>query len=667
MKKYNLCLLVFVVFGIHALAQVQLDTSMRIEQLQEVVILDQQTDKSNQAFSFYRNSRVAGTEDILSRIEGVNLIRRGAFGMEPTLRTYQGGQINTFINGMRMYGACTDKMDPISSYIEPSNLAQLSLQQGAGKSTLGSTIGGSINFELSEALINCHRKFSGQFYSQYSSVNQATNNGFLMNYSGTKWAIRWSSIYRQAQNYRDGNGNIISHSQYQKINSHININLVANKTNSILIDFISDRGMNIGYPALPMDVAIAQAWISSVTHRKKLVSGLWESKLYTNHVTHSMDDTKRPETIIHMDMPGWSSTTGFYTKWKKSTATFDIECRVDGHHATTRADMTMYPEAQPLMYMQTLPENELNNLGGAIDWQKQLNTKHRIMGTFRYDYYYQVATSSVGILQWKGFNQAIDAGLTNQLLNAGLTWNRTGKKLQQVITLAYGNRLPTSNERLGFYLFNRADGYDYMGNFSLKPEQAYQTEWRLIRKRKTHEIQFNVFYHRIINYIYGFVIPNYSPMTLGARGVKTYDNIAFANLYGTEVNGKVLLYKNWSYQGNLRYTYASLSNRLAMQQVPPLKLISTVRYSTERFQMQFEHQWASAQQRVNPDFGEITTAAWQTFSLRFAYTRKWKNNYIQLHTAIENIFNAYYREHLSWGKIPQPGRNFIVGVNYILP
>lgn len=78
MKKYNLCLLVFVVFGIHALAQVQLDTSMRIEQLQEVVILDQQTDKSNQAFSFYRNSRVAGTEDILSRIEGVNLIRRGA-------------------------------------------------------------------------------------------------------------------------------------------------------------------------------------------------------------------------------------------------------------------------------------------------------------------------------------------------------------------------------------------------------------------------------------------------------------------------------------------------------------------------------------------------------------------------------------------------------------
>jgi iron complex outermembrane receptor protein len=29
-----------------------------------------------------------------------------------------------------------------------------------------------------------------------------------------------------------------------------------------------------------------------------------------------MDDTKRPNVPIHMDMPGWSKTYGYYSKVK---------------------------------------------------------------------------------------------------------------------------------------------------------------------------------------------------------------------------------------------------------------------------------------------------------------------------------------------------------------
>ncbi|MFN3446362.1 MAG: hypothetical protein ACK44D_11525 [Bacteroidia bacterium] len=50
----------------------------------------------------------------------------------------------------------------------------------------------------------------------------------------------------------------------------------------------------------------------------------------------------------------------------------------------------------------------------------------------------------------------------------------------------------------------------------------------------------------------------------------------------------------------------------------------------------------------------------------FFLLKKVGESVFQLNLAVENIFNTYYREHLDWGKIPQPGRNVVVGLNYYL-
>ena len=91
------------------------DTINKTTSLKEVIICDSENNKINEAFNFYRSSKLASTEDILQRIEGVNLIRRGAFGMEPTLRTYSAGQINITLNGMKMYGAGIETTDQLFS------------------------------------------------------------------------------------------------------------------------------------------------------------------------------------------------------------------------------------------------------------------------------------------------------------------------------------------------------------------------------------------------------------------------------------------------------------------------------------------------------------------------------------------------------------------------
>ncbi|MBL7932638.1 MAG: TonB-dependent receptor plug domain-containing protein, partial [Bacteroidia bacterium] len=164
------------------------DTAKTVE-LGEVCIMEN-ADQDNQAFNFYKSSKLANTEDILSRMEGVNLIKRGAYGLEPALRNYSSGQTNITIDGMRIYGACTDKMDPVSIYIEPVNLESIQVAHGSAGALNGSTIGGQVNFNLKDPPNSCHKKVMGQVSQSYASVNNAYNTTASLQQTINKFSYR---------------------------------------------------------------------------------------------------------------------------------------------------------------------------------------------------------------------------------------------------------------------------------------------------------------------------------------------------------------------------------------------------------------------------------------------------------------------------------------------
>lgn len=192
------------------------DSVLKSVNLKEVSICDYSND-ADQSFNFYRTNKLASTEDILSRMQGVNLIRRGAFGLEPTLRNYGSGQTNLTIDGMRIYGACTDKMDPVSIYVEPVNLNSLEVVHGAAGALEGSTIGGQIGMHLKEPELNCHKKFNGHFSQSYSTVNNGYSSSASLQQSSKKFAFRVSGTFRNADNYRAGSNAIIQNSGFQKL------------------------------------------------------------------------------------------------------------------------------------------------------------------------------------------------------------------------------------------------------------------------------------------------------------------------------------------------------------------------------------------------------------------------------------------------------------------
>lgn len=477
-------------------------------------------------------------------------------------------------------------------------------------------------------------------------------------------------VYRKAQSYRDGHNKTVAFSQYEKMNFAGSVSYRINQRNSITAQYLGDIGSNIGFPALTMDVGTATAHLLSAAYVYENTTGLLkqsELKIYYNKVYHSMDDTKRPVVPMHMDMPGWSETIGVYKQMLLSWGKHEMHTRIDAHKAYMRADMIMYPSGEAPMFMQTLPTNNLYNAGASVQYKYKPDSTQFIGLSGRIDYDEQVAQKTIGSKQWEVMNKDITQPLKNVLKNASVAYHKRWSRLfETTITASYGERLPTANERYGYYLYIRLDGYDYIGNPDLKPESAWQGELRM--KLGTAFIQpyVNFFYHHISNYIYPFLRTGYSAMTIGARGVKGYENIAYATLQGFETGISCKPAKRLLYLASGRYTYATTDNNIPLMQVPPLKIQHALRYDHPWAQLQIEHDWAAAQNRINTASGELRTPQWHLFNVRIAKNITLKRSVLQLSAACENIFNNWYREHLDWGGIPRPGRNVVMSVAYAI-
>lgn len=666
MRSLLIYLLFVCLFNVNLQGQnVPGDSAVKTINLGEVCI-SVDGDDEKQSFDFFRNSKLANTEDILSRMQGVNLIRRGAYGLEPTLRSYGSGQSNLTIDGMRIYGACTDKMDPASIYLEPINLSAIQVNHGASGALNGSTIGGQINMQVKEPGFNCHNTIKGQISQSYLSINNAYFANAAVEQSWNKISYRVNGTYRKANNYKAANNKTIPYSGYEKLNAGAIIMAKLSSAQTLKLDYLGDWGKNIGYPALPMDVGSATAQIISLTHKTTFTKKYFSTndvKFYYNEVTHFMDDTHRPDAPMHMDMPGWTKTSGVYNELRASE---QLKIRLDYHNVYARADMIMYPVNEPIMYMQTLPENYLNNAGMSVQFKQKF--KHHQLITFntRLDYYLQSASRGPGYHQWKVFNENITKEKTDFLKNASIAYSINFlRKMFAQLSAGYGERIPTSNERYGYYLYNRQDQYDYVGNLKLNPEQSYQTELTLKYQTSKSQFGINLFYHHINHYIYAVKLDGMSQMTIGAYGLKTYKNIPFAVTKGFEINANTEIINNLYYVGSIKFIYAETYDKKPLPLIAPLKLQHAIRYKLGLFTFQAEHDYAAEQKRVNSDYGDKVTPEYHLFNVRASKNFIIKNKVLQLTLACENLFDTSYREHLDIGQIPRFGRNFMINLNFL--
>ncbi|MFY9153775.1 MAG: TonB-dependent receptor [Prolixibacteraceae bacterium] len=634
---------------------------------------------------YYRTNHFATIDNINARMEGMSLIKRGAYAMEPMLHGFSGGQLNVTIDGMKMFGACTDKMDPVTSYIEPTNLKTISVNHGTSGSMNGCNIGGSVDMTLQEPAENALSPTFGSLGFGYESVSRGRNVLFSSGFGVRKWAFGIDGVYRKNENYRDGNNQVIPFSQFEKANLHSVLKYNIDETSHLKADFLYDIARNVGYPALPMDVSKARAGLAALEYTS---SGKTEfkAKIYVNSVLHIMDDSKRDSTFflknkqtgqndtvyMRMDMPGRSTTFGTYIQaerfWSRKNK---ITLKLDNYTNQSLAEMTMYMNRpatgpEPPMYMQTWPEMMRNVSGFYIQNTTFISPEFQFSVDGRVDYDLDVLKSEYGQQQFSVFGYALAKKHDRLIKSLNLSSKyRFNDQFSLAVSGGYSERLPTIGERLGFYLYNAYDGFDYIGNPYLKTEKSDFVRLNVQFARPGLKLNLSQSYSYISDYILGITDPSIPPMNFYTKGTRIYSNIPSAKLFSTDLD---LLYspaRNLSVFMLSKFTLGRLNSGDPIPLIPPFKNIISVKYQVEKFILQLENETSLAQNRVNAAYGESATPGYSVFHAKGSYAFKIQNRKVDFGWGMTNILNKAYYEHLDFGRINRPGRSLELFLNYI--
>ncbi|MBD0824781.1 TonB-dependent receptor domain-containing protein [Aestuariibaculum marinum] len=663
MKKFIILLLCFIYMFTYSQENntiIKKDTT----QLNEVILI------GTRNLSNYRQEKtLSSVDDYLEKSNKITMIKRGNYAWEPTLNNMTSERLNITIDGMQIFGACTDKMDPITSYVDVSNLKLVTVNSGQEGTENGHNIGGAIDLQLPESKFN-NSGLRSSFDLGYETNGNYKTAGLEFEYSNEKFYLNTDGIYRKSGNYDAGNNTKVQFSQFEKYNISAQGGYKLSNNTSIDANIIYDKATDIGYPALPMDVSLAEALITSLTYNYQ--SNLsyiksWETKLYFNTVTHIMDDSKRPDVPIRMDMPGWSDTYGFYSKLKLVENKHQLHFNLNGFYNRSLAEMTMYPNDtnQPSMFMYTWPDIRTLYSGFYIKDHYTLNDSESINTSVRLGFHNNTIAKDEGVESLKIFYPNTVDSKNRFLTSVASNYHLHKNDYQLSFGLGYGERAPSVSEGYGFFLYNSFDNFDYIGNPNLKNEKSIEANIKANYHFGDFTVGLESSYFHIKDYIIGEIDPSSTSMTIGANGVKLYTTLDYASIFDIYLNTGFQFNNQFSINTSIGYNHGKESNDEHLPLIKPLSYLAELTYATQHFNAALQLEGNGNQSNYSSFYGETETATYGVLNLNLGNMFYLKSNKLVLKYGIENILDAYYSTYADWNNIPRQGRNFYINTSFV--
>ena len=657
--RYIIIVLLF--WGINVNAQntkMETDSTKSVE-LEEVIITAAVKKKIETEMKM-----AVSVDEFLASSDNISFIKRGAYAWEPLLNNMSSERSTITIDGMHVFGACTDKMDPITSYVESNNLASVDIKSGQEGGMHGSTIAGSIDLKRKNTAFTECKEWKGSYQTGFEFNNKQLFNLGNISYSSNKFVADGSISYRKAENYYDGNNDEVKPSQFKKFNTSLGLAYKTNPLSSLRVDAIFDMAKDVGYPALPMDLWLSRALITSVSYKRLFEQGLirvWDTKIYFNAIEHYMDDTKRPENLVHMDMPGWSTTYGLVSKVNLKKSNLSSEIQLNAYNNLSIAEMRMYPQdrSKRTMFAYSWPWVTTQYAGLSMNNSLEITEKSQLN-----------FGGSLGVnhnhSKYVDFNWIFHPGAPQEKtrilpsLNASYLMNISNFNFS--VGSGYGHRAPSVSEGYGYYIYNSFDRYDYIGNPDLKNEISYEVNASAGFKEERLGIEAKVNYFHIQNYIIGKILSLGSPMNYQSVGVKGYTSLDYATLFNFSINAKYDVLDHLHWKGTLTYARGKDDKQGNLPFIRPLSYQTSIQYHYRDFGFQTSVNGDLDQINYSPEYGEDETPAYTVWNISADYTFFINNVRSTVQVGAENILNEHYSTYADWGNIPRMGRNIFTSL-----
>lgn len=622
------------------------------------------TDLLKEVEIIHRRSLSDKTDKPLSTLDAyleqsnmVNMVRRGAYAWEPYLNGMASERSVVTIDGMRIYAACTDKMDPVTSYVDITNLAKVNVH--SGQSAAGASIAGSIDLVRKKGTFG-EKQLSGMAFTGFEANNKQKVTGGALSVSHPKLFADIDFTYRNAGNYKAGGGEDVLYSQYTKYNISANAGYKVNEHSEVVASVIYDRAVHVGYPALTMDVGLARGVIASLAY----IRHGWETKVYYNTIRHVMDDKQRPLVPVRMDMPGWSKTAGFYSSLKGMAGKHAWKANLSGHYNKSLAEMTMYSNTagEKDMFMLTWP-GVLTYYGDVYGEDSYaMNERWRTTVSAGVGVQENVVADEQGLASLRIFYTGTPRSRVRVLKRLSGAVSYAADGWQYTLEAGYGERAPGVSEGYGYYLFNSFDRYDYIGNPGMKNERTVNLNGTASYHTGKFSGKVSGSYFHLMDYIIGRPGVGLSAMTIGAAGVKVYEQLRYADIWNVGVAGDYQVWEYLTWTNRLSYRRGSGKGVNNLPLIQPFTYSTGVGFLRKAFSADVVVNGALKQARYNEEFGEQGVGGYAVLNVSAAYKFELWRNGLLVKAGVENVMDRKYRTFADWNRVPRMGRNVFVNL-----
>jgi iron complex outermembrane receptor protein len=630
--------------------------------------------------------------ELFSDINGFSLIKRGNYAIDPSFRASQYEQLNVqYDGGTKAFHACPNRMDPITTLVNPEEVTKIEIIKGPFSVRYGATFGGVINM-VTQNGNSTAKKLAGSLSSGYESNGNSVVNMLQLSSSMKKFDILGDLSYRDYGNYEDGHQNEIP-SAFRSIGYGLKLGYDFTENQRLQATFRQNFGRDVLHAGLPMDTDEDNSTITSLDYKYKNNGGSFKgftAKVYYSYVDHIMSNFRRPSFLSSEAIAKVNATTyggkletewDLNAKWKLFTG-FDLVnlSRDGGRDRLVKRNMMGVLLATPMAYFDKVWQDSYNNtFGSFVETKWFVSEKSIITLGARVDFVASDARDLDG-------NFAVLYPNIAKRSETNYSGTISYKRLfssDYTFELAFGRGTRAANieERYLAYFNIGRDPYEYIGNPNLKAETNNQFEMGLTGKEKwqgiVNQIKFggSVYYSIYENYILAVVdetlIRKYNATTPPIHP-KVYRNIDAAFKTGFEAFADIKVGKPFNFLSEIAYVYTEnkdFSESLPL--TPPLITRFKLTYEKGNFWTSVQYTLTAKQNKIATTYDEIASHGYEIMDIKMGYK---PIEMLHIGLGVLNLFDQYYNNHLTFafnnqaefGRVPitESGRNFTVFVNY---
>ncbi|MCB5162182.1 TonB-dependent copper receptor [Marinomonas algarum] len=559
----------------------------------------------------------------LKQIPGFSSVGNGGVNGDPTFRGMFGSRLVILTDGAQMLGACPNRMDNPTSYINPTAYDEVEIVKGPQTVLWGpGSSAATVRFERKE------EDFSKQNSRFEASAMVGSNNRFDRALEGavgnSTGYVRVGANKAESDSYEDGNGDEVA-SSWEKWNTNFALGLTPDE--DTLIELEVGRGDGFAeYAGRAVDGSKFLRETAALRFEKKNMSQNWskiEAQLNYGYADHVMDNTTlrtRSSGTKVRNMQVDRRTTG-----GRVASTFDWD---------TKSLVAGLDAKQEVHRKNGTEDYSQEQVGVFSELTLFMDNDDRVVSGLRLDHI--SATDETATSKTAGDTRK------DTLISGFSRFERdlSSMSATSYIGLGYTERFPDYWE-IRPTLATMDSGQAFS---DINPEKTLQLDAGLNYKRDNVSWWVSGYMGVIQDYI---IFGDPQKFTNNVTSAGNVD----AHIAGAETGARYQVTPNWSTNASLAYAWGKdLDNDAPLPQISPLEAKLGLTYENEDWTTSAVLRMVAAQNRISEnkgnavgvDFGESAGFTTMDINTEYRYTEN-----VKFRAGIDNLTDKAYAEHLN--------------------